>query len=68
MDDMLDMMSTAIIFSKWFEEWLPPDSNPPKRWMKTTFKMKDGLYEWMVVSFGLSNIPSTFIRVMAQVL
>jgi len=68
-DDLLEQIKEAKYFSKIYlnsgYHWVLIEQT--NVW-KSDFKSKEGLFEWLVIPFGLKNTPTNFMRLMDDIL
>ena len=68
-NDLLNQLKGAKYFSKInFKSGYHHVPIEPSDVWKTTFKANEGLFEWLVMHFGLKNAPETFMRLMDDIL
>jgi hypothetical protein len=68
-DDLLDQLKEVKYFSKinLKSRYHQVPIEPSNVW-KIAFKSKEGLLEWMVMPFRLTNAPANFMRLMDDIL
>ena len=68
-DDLLDQLKGVKYFSKidLKSGYHQVPIEPSDVW-KTDFKAKEGLFEWLVMHFGLTNSPAIFTRLMDDIM